>query len=157
MGGVNKQLALFFEQVGKRGYLKKSIALFLTAFFISVIHFDVMRILTYFIEVGKIYYYVAAWLYLIILYLLYLGVTLVFFYLGDLSFEERTNQVRPETTQRSVNPNINISAAKDSAETSLLEENLPDSNLDTVQIALFVPPEVFKTLEQVPSKLESVE
>ena len=42
MGGVNKQLALFFKQVGKRGYLKKSIALFIAAFFIIFIHFDVM-------------------------------------------------------------------------------------------------------------------
>ena len=33
----------------------------------------------------------------------------------------------PEITQRSVNPNINFSRAKDSAETSLLQENLADS------------------------------
>ena len=55
LGGVNKQLALFFEQVGKKGYLKKSISLFLAAFLIFVIHYDVMMILTYFIEIGKIY------------------------------------------------------------------------------------------------------
>ena len=91
MVGVNKQLALFFKQVGRRGYLKKSIALFLASYFISFIHKDVMRILMYFIEISKLYFYVVAWLYGINSWLLYLAVTLVFCYLGDLGFEARTN------------------------------------------------------------------
>ena len=113
MFGVNKQLALFFKQVGMKGYLKKSIEFFIAAFFFIVIHWDVMRILGYFIEVNKIYYFVAGYLDLIIYPLLFLFVTLVFFFLADLGWETRTTRVRPAKTQRkrSVYPNINISTA----------------------------------------------
>ena len=131
MFGVNRQLALFFEQVGKSGYSKKSIVVFQAAFFLIVIHWDVMIILTYFIEVNKIYYYAATWLNNIMFKVLYLLMTMAFLFLGDLGYEARTARVRPETTQRSVNRNINISTAKHSAETSLLQDNLADSNLDT--------------------------
>ena len=65
----------------------------------------------YFIEVNKIYYYAVACLNNIMFPLLYLLVTLAFLFLGDLGYEARTARVRPETTQRSVNPNINISTA----------------------------------------------
>ena len=44
MFGVNHQLALFFKQVGMKGYLKKSIQFFIAAYFFIVIHWDVMRI-----------------------------------------------------------------------------------------------------------------
>ena len=131
MFGVNRQLALFFEQVGRSGYPKKSIAVFQAAFFLIVIHNDIKIILRYFIELNKIYYYTAVWLNNIMFEVLYLLVTLAFLFLSDLGYEARTARVRPETTQRSVNHNINISTAKHSAETSLLQDNLADSNLDT--------------------------
>ena len=44
MLGVNKQLALFFKQVGIKNYLKKSIAVFLAAYLLFVINVDIMRI-----------------------------------------------------------------------------------------------------------------
>ena len=134
MFGVNRQLGLFFEQVGSSGYLKKSITVFQAAFFLIVTHCDVMRIFRYFIEMNKIYYYAAGWLYEIIFYSLYLFVTLVFYFLADVDFEERTARVRPETTQRTVNHNINISTAKDTTELSLLQENMEESKLNTFQL-----------------------
>ena len=42
---VNRNLALFFKQVGIRTYPKKSIALIISAFFVIVIQFDVLLIL----------------------------------------------------------------------------------------------------------------
>ena len=126
MFGVNRQLALFFEQVGRSGYLKKTIVVYQVAFFLIVIHWDVMSILMYFIEVNKIYFYVAGWLNSIMFEVLFLMITMAFLFLGDLGYEARTARVRPETTRKIVNPNINISTAKDSAETSLLQDNLAD-------------------------------
>ena len=90
MVGVNNQLALFFEQVGMRGYLKKSIAVFIMAFFLIIIHMGIMIILMYYIEIDKIYYYMAAWLNAIIFYSLYLAVILIFNFLADFGFEART-------------------------------------------------------------------
>ena len=123
-----------------RGYLKKSIAVFQAAYFIVVIHWDVMRILGYFVDVNKIYFYATGWLYIIIFYLLYLLVTLIFFFLADLGFETRTKIVRPETTKSSVNPDINFSTAYDSAKMSLLQDNSVDSKLDTYRLSTRVQP-----------------
>ena len=99
MVGVNKQLALFFEQVGIRSSLKKSIAVFIAAYILFVINFDVVRILVYYIKIDKIYYYTTVWLYFIVYYSLYLVVTLVFYFLADFGLEARIIQERPEINQ----------------------------------------------------------
>ena len=90
MAGVNKQLALFFKQVGMRSYLRKSIAVILVVFVLIAVNADVMLILLYFIEINKIYYYVASWLNSIMNFSVYLSVTLVFYYFADFGFEART-------------------------------------------------------------------
>ena len=38
MRGVNQQLALFFDQVGMINYKKKSITVFVAAYFLILIH-----------------------------------------------------------------------------------------------------------------------
>ena len=48
MYDVNKQLALFFKQVGIRSYPKKSIKCFLAAYFVIIVQHDTMRIVTYY-------------------------------------------------------------------------------------------------------------
>ena len=111
MWGVNGQLALFFEQVGRKGYRKNSIAFFIVAYFLLEINWLVMVIFGYFIEVDKMYYTVTGWARGIFFFLLYLFVTLAFFFLADFGLEARTSRVGPETTNRSLNFNINSSTA----------------------------------------------
>ena len=83
MMGVNKQLALFFHQVGMKNYRKKLIAAFITIYFLVYIQIYIIRILMYYINIDKIYLYVAVWLFIIMSFSVYLIVALVFYYLAD--------------------------------------------------------------------------
>lgn len=87
--GVNKQLALFFNQVGINNYPKKLITALFAAFFLIVINLDIVRICLINSEDGNIYYYISIWLYFIIYNLVDLGVTGFFFFLADFGFEAR--------------------------------------------------------------------
>ena len=72
------------------------------------IHGYVVGILTFFIEINTIYNFVSTYsLIKIINFSAYLFLTLDFYFLADFNFEARTNQVRPEITDKSVNGNIN--------------------------------------------------
>ena len=91
-----------------RSYPKKSIAFLWAALIFINIHGHVVDILTFFIEINTIYNFVSTYsLIKIINFSAYLFLTLVFYFLADFNFEARTNQVRPEITERSVNGNIN--------------------------------------------------
>ena len=126
MKGVNEQLALFFHQVGMRNYRKKSIAVFIAAYYLLLIHYDIMSIVGFFINVGMIYYYVSVWLYLIINYSVHLVVTVVFYYLADFGFEVRTYQVKPEGKQQGFENKLIMSKALNSDEESLMADNSLD-------------------------------
>ena len=91
MKGVNEQLALFSKQVGMGNYRKYSIAAFISANFMIVVHWDALRIFTYYFKINKVYYYLSAWLNNIIYFMVYLVVTGVFYILADFGFEARTH------------------------------------------------------------------
>ena len=157
MAGVNKQLALFFKQVGMNSYLKYSINFLVAAYFIFVIDWKIIIILMHFIEIDEIYKYVSGWLYLIIFFSVYLFVTLVFYYLADFNFVARVNQVKPETNHKIASPTVNISASIDSADTTLIQKNIAYPLPDTFQLPASEAPGIEKIYEQVTTIIKSKE
>ena len=95
MHHVNKQLALFFDQVGTRNYQKKLIASLITLFYVIVFHGNLILLLGFNIEIPEIYYCLSQWSPLIMYQIVYLSVIVVFFYLADFNFKVRTKIVRP--------------------------------------------------------------
>ena len=91
---VNKQLALFFDQVGIRNYPKKTITTLITAYVVFSIHCDVILILKYFVEISKIYEYISRQLFNINYNMVYLTTTAALYYLADFGFDTRNTQKR---------------------------------------------------------------
>lgn len=108
MLGINKRLALFFKQVGMRSYLKRSIAAFVTVYFLFVINWDVVTILWDYITIDQNYMYLSGWLNVIIYYLVYLAVTGVFYFLADFGFEARNIQLGPIRRQKILDMHFNL-------------------------------------------------
>ena len=90
--GVNRQLALFFDQVGITAYPNKSIVFLIATFFVVVIHQDAIAILIYYREVPVIYLYVSGWLNNVMYPAVFLTVTAAFLFLADFGFEVRAVQ-----------------------------------------------------------------
>lgn len=87
---VNKQLGLFFDQVAVGRYAKKSIASLIAAFFVLVIHFDIIKIINYYTEIPMIYFAFSKWMNNLIFQASRLALTGTFLYLADFGFEART-------------------------------------------------------------------
>ena len=92
---VNTQLALFFNDVGIQSYPKKSLAFPIAAFILMLIHRDVVYILSYYIVISKIYFYLTAWFSIVMYPPVYLAVTGAFYFLADFGLETRIDQARP--------------------------------------------------------------
>ena len=123
MLNVNKQLAIFFKQVGIRNYPKKSIAFILAAYFVFIIQFAVIQILKFYIEISNIYFWLGAFLQNIIYQALFLTITASFYYLADFGFEARINQEQQTYENEGFNANINMTRLSDNADVSLLGES----------------------------------
>ena len=121
---VNKQLALFFDQVGITNYPKKSIESLTLAFFVIAIHLDIISILGYNFEIPKIYFCLSVWLNNLLYQAVRLAVTGAFFFLADFTFETRTRQARSANLQDITDMNINKSNLMDCTEPSLMGNNL---------------------------------
>ena len=94
---VNKQLALFFNQIGIRSYPKKSIIFLITAFFfISVLH-DVFFVLKEYMQIANTYHSLEDLLNMVVLRAVNLTITLAFYFLADFGFEARIDRGRTET------------------------------------------------------------
>ena len=106
MHHVNKQLPLFFDQVGINTYPKKFVFGLITSFFIFVIHFDIVRIIGQYVHIPKIYYYASAWMNDLIYQTIYLMVTGAFYLLADFGFETRKNKYRHSENQNNNNKDI---------------------------------------------------
>ena len=75
-----------------RNYPKNSIAALIVVFFLNVIHFDVVLILNYYIEISDVYSYLLGMINFMICYSVYLTLTGIFYFLADFAFEQRENQ-----------------------------------------------------------------
>ena len=145
MHHVNKQLDLFFDQVGIRTYSKKSITALIAGYFCFVINWDITDIVKQYIEVANIYHTLSFFLYLIMYFAIYLAVTVAFYFLADFSFEKRSNWVRPEDHPVQLDTNLNNTKAVTSSEMSLLE----NSHFDTSPLPTEESQDVDNIAEQV--------
>ena len=158
---INKQLALFFDQVEIKTYPKRVVATIITSLFIFVIHWDVLNILRFYYKIPMIYYYISGWFNNIIYPTLNLTLTAAFFYLADFGFENRANQdLRPSEEQNFNEMNLNISRAFNSAQTSLLGDKSADTSQlsgDASLMHVEEPLGVDKILKEVEGKIKDVE
>ena len=152
MKSVNKQLALFFDQVGIKAYPTKSIASLIAVFVVIAIQQDIVIVSSYYIKINKIYNYLQGWTNLIVYRAIYLTLTVAFYYLADFGFEARTNPVRFADHQEGFSTNLNQSKATNPAEMSLLGVKKQDSNQMPGEVNLNVD----QFTEQVAEKAKSV-
>ena len=86
---VNKQLALFFNQVGVRSYHEKSITFLIASYFVTIIQIDIAAILFYYGQISKTLFYISNYLQVVIYPVVFLTVTVAFYFFADFGFEKR--------------------------------------------------------------------
>ena len=126
MLSVNKQMALFFKDVGMRNYLKNTITVFVAVFSIIIICWSVLRIANYYTRIGKIEYHLSGWLYLIINFSAYLALTGIFYLLADFGFDAGTYRFRTAEREKILNNHFNFNIALNSARQSVFDEQMLD-------------------------------
>ena len=94
MYSINKQLILFFRQVEIRNYPSKFINTVLTAYITLGLNIKIMLLIEEHIEIPILYHYISYWLNGQMFPGLFLSVTLIFYWLADLNFEERQKSLR---------------------------------------------------------------
>ena len=93
---MNKQLDLFFKMVGIRSYPKKTIILIIVLLFLIVTSFDSLEILQYYVFISEVQWTIQGWLYDIIERIVFLIVTVSFYYFADFDFEKRSRKKMSE-------------------------------------------------------------